>query len=98
MTQLLLLLSLIPALQTAPVTTPSDDCLKTRACLAKTDYEICLYPRKCGAKAAVAAMPSQPCVWPNPCAKPEETVVLAQFQPCVWPNRCSGKRSETAQI
>lgn len=93
MTELLLLISLI-----APVTTPVEDCVKTRTCAAKTDFEICLYPKKCAPKAAEAVAQFQPCVWPNTCAKPAAAPVLAQFQPCVWPNRCSGRRSESPLI
>lgn len=37
-------------------------------------------------QAPVAAAGIQPCVWPNPCAKP--AAELVQFQPCVWPHPC----------
>ncbi|TBR26096.1 hypothetical protein EPO15_00925 [bacterium] len=86
MTQLLLLLTL---LSPAPRTTPSDDCLKTRACAAKTDYEICLYPKKCAPKAVAPVGITGPCAWPRVCAS--ESAAVAQFQPCVWPNPCAKK-------
>ena len=35
--------------------------------------------------APLALSQSQPCVWPNRCAR--ETVQLAP-ETCVWPNRC----------
>lgn len=99
MTELLLILSLTPAVQPVSVAT-IDDCVKTRTCVsqtvAKADFEICVYPKKCSGKKAEAPslVPSQPCVWPNLCAKEAQAPVVAQFQPCVWPNRCSGRAAE----
>ncbi|MBI2362561.1 MAG: hypothetical protein HYV15_04180 [Elusimicrobia bacterium] len=96
MTELLLILSLTPAALPQPAGT-IDDCVKTRTCasesVAKADFEICVYPKKCSGKKAEALqlVPSQPCVWPNLCAREAAAPVLAQFQPCVWPNRCSGR-------
>jgi hypothetical protein len=52
----------------APVATPVDDCVKTRTCAAASDYEICVWPRKCAPKAAEAVAQFQPCVWPNRCS------------------------------
>ena len=104
MIELILLLSLTPAATQNAAVAQFKPCVWPNTCAtevtqtAKTDFEICLAPRKCGGKVATPAptvAQFKPCVWPNTCAAEQPVApVVAQFQPCVWPNTCGSAQEE----
>jgi hypothetical protein len=104
MIELILLLSLTPAATQNAATAQFKPCVWPNTCAteglqtAKSDFEICLAPRKCG-KAVAQPEPKvaqfKPCVWPNTCkAEQPQAPVVAQFKPCVWPNTCGAAVEE----
>lgn len=76
MLQLLLILSMSPAL-TAPSTTAA--------------VKPCQWPNTCGPKAVELAS-VKPCLFPNTCGPKQPAFnLLASVKPCQWPNTCGPK-------
>lgn len=55
-----------PVAQVQPCVWPNP-CAQSPVFQVAGDYEICMWPRKCGARAAAAAAQIEPCVLPNRC-------------------------------
>jgi len=101
MIELILMISLTPVLDGAPVRTAQfETCSLPNQCapVAKVEIETCGLPNSCAPVTTAKADDDMGiCVWPNPCTGAEKAApVVAKFTICQWPKPCgsSGEMTE----